>query len=128
MSASWIDTALAQLSEQIDDCEQAVIRFIEEKKMRSEPSLSVHKINRQLQYTPIAIVGMASLFPQARTLRDYWQNIVNKIDCITDIPESHWNVDDYYDPNPRTPKDKTYCKRGGFIPHVDFNSMEFGIF
>ncbi|MDJ0734306.1 MAG: beta-ketoacyl synthase N-terminal-like domain-containing protein [Nostocaceae cyanobacterium] len=127
MSASWIDTALAQLSEEIDDCEQAVIRFIEEKKMRSEPSLSVHKINRQLQYTPIAIVGMASIFPQARTLRDYWQNIVNKIDCITDIPETHWNVDDYYDPNPRTPKDKTYCKRGGFIPHVDFNPMEFGI-
>ena len=22
---------------------------------------------------------------------------------------------------------KTYCKRGGFIPHVDFNPVEFGI-
>ena len=24
-------------------------------------------------------------------------------------------------------EDKTYCKRGGFIPSVDFNPVEFGI-
>ncbi|AHJ30926.1 heterocyst glycolipid synthase [Nodularia spumigena CCY9414] len=89
--------------------------------------MSVNKINRKLAQNPIAIVGMASLLPQARNLREYWQNIVNKIDCITDVPATHWSVEDYYDPNPRTPEDKTYCKRGGFIPEVDFNPMEFGI-
>ena len=127
MSASWIDTALSQLEEQINNCEQAVARFIEEKKMSSEPSVSINKINHKLHHTPIAIIGMASLFPEARNTQEYWQNIVNKIDCITDVPGSHWNIDDYYDPNPRTPEDKTYCKRGGFIPHVDFNPVEFGI-
>ena len=89
--------------------------------------MSVNKINRKLQQNPIAIVGMASLLPQARNLQEYWQNIVNKIDCITDVPPTHWSIQDYYDPNPRTPEDKTYCKRGGFIPEVDFNPMEFGI-
>nr|WP_138497437.1 type I polyketide synthase [Nostoc sp. PA-18-2419] len=126
MSAQ-IDTALAELESLINNCEQAVIRSIEEKKMNSDKSISIHKINRQLQHNPIAIVGMASLLPQARNLREYWQNIVNKIDCITDVPATHWSVEDYYDPNPRTPEDKTYCKRGGFIPEVDFNPMEFGI-
>ncbi|MDF5706843.1 MAG: beta-ketoacyl synthase N-terminal-like domain-containing protein [Nostoc sp. S4] len=126
MSAQ-IDTALAELESLINNCEQAVIRSIEEKKMNSDKSVSIHKINRQLQHNPIAIVGMASLLPQARNLREYWQNIVNKIDCITDVPATHWSVEDYYDPNPRTPEDKTYCKRGGFIPEVDFNPMEFGI-
>lgn len=94
---------------------------------KSDKSVSTNKINRQLQHNPIAIVGMASLLPQARNLREYWQNIVNKIDCITDVPSTHWSVEDYYDPNPRTTEDKTYCKRGGFLPEVDFNPMEFGI-
>ncbi|AVH69704.1 type I polyketide synthase [Nostoc sp. 'Lobaria pulmonaria (5183) cyanobiont'] len=130
MSAYSIDTALAELESLINNCEKAVMKSIEEKNMKSDKSdksMSINKINRQLQHNPIAIVGMASLLPQARNLREYWQNIVNKIDCITDIPSTHWNVEDYYDPNPRTTEDKTYCKRGGFIPEVDFNPMEFGI-
>ncbi|MGJ5629985.1 beta-ketoacyl synthase N-terminal-like domain-containing protein [Nostoc sp. CALU 1950] len=127
MSAYSIDTALTELESLINNCEQAVIKSIEGKKMNSEKSVSINKINRQLQHNPIAIVGMASLLPQARNLREYWQNIVNKIDCITDVPSTHWSVEDYYDPNPRTTEDKTYCKRGGFLPEVDFNPMEFGI-
>jgi polyketide-type polyunsaturated fatty acid synthase PfaA len=127
MSASWIDTALSQLEDQINDCEQALLKFIEEKKRMSDKPMSINKMNRKLQDNPIAIIGMANLFPQARTLREYWENIINKVDCITEIPDSHWNVDDYYDPNPRTKEDKTYCKHGGFIPYVDFNPMEFGL-
>ncbi|MBD2294662.1 acyltransferase domain-containing protein [Anabaena sphaerica FACHB-251] len=127
MSADSIDTALAELESLVNSCEKDLIRFIEGKKMKSENQMSTHKINRQLQQNPIAIVGMASLLPQARNLRQYWANIVNKIDCITDVPDTHWSIKDYYDPNPRTPEDKTYCKRGGFIPEVDFNPMEFGI-
>ncbi|MCC5659406.1 acyltransferase domain-containing protein [Nostoc sp. XA010] len=130
MSAYSIDTALAELESLITNCEKAVIRSIEEKNMKSDKSdksVSINRINRQLQHNPIAIVGMASLLPQARNLREYWQNIVNKIDCITDVPSTHWSVEDYYDPNPRTTEDKTYCKRGGFLPEVDFNPMEFGI-
>ncbi|MEA5622501.1 polyketide synthase [Nostoc sp. UHCC 0251] len=127
MSAYSIDTALAELESLVNNCEQAVIKSIEGKKMKSDKSVSINRINRQLQHNPIAIVGMASLLPQARNLREYWQNIVNKIDCITDVPSTHWSVEDYYDPNPRTTEDKTYCKRGGFLPEVDFNPMEFGI-
>ncbi len=128
MSAKSIDKALAQLEQQINNCENAVKRFIKVKeKMSSQESTSMNKVNRQLQHTPIAIIGMASIFPEARNLQEYWRNIVNKIDCITEIPETHWNVEDYYDVNPRTKEDKTYCDRGGFIPQVDFNPMEFGI-
>ncbi|BAZ68890.1 beta-ketoacyl synthase [Fischerella sp. NIES-4106] len=127
MSAHSIEIALAQLEEQINNCEKAVVRFLEVKKRMSDKSMGIEKINRKLQHNPIAIIGMASLFPQAKNLREYWQNIVNKLDCITDIPPTHWSVEDYYDPNPRTPQDKTYCKKGGFLPHIDFNPMDFGI-
>ncbi|BAY83975.1 beta-ketoacyl synthase [Calothrix parasitica NIES-267] len=128
MSAQSFDKSLAQLEEQINNCEKAVKRFIKVKrKMPSKDSMSMNKVNRQLQHNPIAIVGMASIFPQARNIKEYWQNIVDEIDCITDIPDTHWNVEDYYDSNPRTKEDKTYCNKGGFIPSIDFNPMEFGI-
>jgi acyl transferase domain-containing protein len=84
------------------------------------------KLNVQLRHNPVAIIGMGGIFPQARNLREFWSNIVGKVDCITDVPESHWRIEDYYDPDPAAP-DKTYCKRGGFLPEVDFDPMEFGL-
>lgn len=74
----------------------------------------------------IAIIGMAGIFAQAKNLNSYWQNIVESVDCITDVPPSRWNIDEYYDQDPSV-EDKTYCKRGGFIPDIDFNPLEFGL-
>ncbi|KPM53925.1 beta keto-acyl synthase [Frankia sp. R43] len=81
---------------------------------------------RRLADTPIAIVGMAGLFPHARDVREFWQNIVDARDCIEDIPASRWNIDDYYDADPTRP-DHTYSRRGGFVPDVDFDPLEFGL-
>ena len=75
---------------------------------------------------PIAIIGMSSIFPQAEDLTHYWDNILGEINCITEVPASRWEIKDYYDPNPDAP-DKTYCKRGGFIPDIDFDPAEFGL-
>ena len=75
---------------------------------------------------PIAIVGLACLFPQAASLQQYWDNIVGARDCITDVPPSRWHLDDYYDPDPAAP-DKTYARRGGFIPDVPFDPVAFGM-
>ncbi|MGI5453401.1 SDR family NAD(P)-dependent oxidoreductase [Streptomyces sp. CA-249302] len=80
----------------------------------------------RLAETPIAIVGLAGLFPKSRDLREFWHNIVNAEDCIEDVPESHWNPEDYYDPDPMA-EDKTYVRRGGFLPEIAFNPMEFGL-
>lgn len=79
-----------------------------------------------LHETPIAIVGMGCIFPKAANITEYWKNIINKVDCITDIPSSHWKLEDYYNPDPKT-SDRTYCKRGGFLPEIDFDSFEFGL-
>ncbi|MCL4253984.1 MAG: acyltransferase domain-containing protein, partial [Anaerolineae bacterium] len=75
---------------------------------------------------PIAIIGLAALAPKALTLQEYWDNIVNAVDCITDVPPSRWEIDDYYSPDITAP-DKTYCKRGGFLPDIDFDPVEFGL-
>lgn len=85
-----------------------------------------HSLERKLQTTPIAIVGIGAVFPQARNKSEYWDNILKKMDCVIDVPPSRWSVEDYYDPDPNAP-DKSYCKRGGFIPDIDFDPMEFGL-
>jgi polyketide-type polyunsaturated fatty acid synthase PfaA len=80
----------------------------------------------RLVANPIAIVGLASLYPMARNLREFWRNIIEARDCITEVPETHWRIEDFYDADP-TAEDKTYVRRGGFMPPVPFNPIEFGI-
>ncbi|EIV91654.1 type I polyketide synthase [Frankia sp. QA3] len=82
--------------------------------------------DRRLARTPIAIVGMSGLFPMARNHREYWQNVVDGVDCTTEVPPSRWDLDDYYDSDPTSP-DKTYSRRGAFIPDVEFSPLEFGL-
>ncbi|WP_298774840.1 type I polyketide synthase, partial [uncultured Shewanella sp.] len=96
---------------------------------KDNPSNEKHmdpRLNKRLKDTPIAIVGMASLFAHSRYLDQFWDLISDQINGITDVPSSHWQAEDYFDTNKSTP-DKTYCKRGGFLPEVDFNPMEFGL-
>ncbi|QSX31051.1 acyltransferase domain-containing protein [Shewanella cyperi] len=84
------------------------------------------RLNKRLKDTPIAIVGMASLFAKSRYLNQFWDLICDKIDAITQVPADRWRVEDYFDANPKA-ADKSYCQRGGFIPELDFNPMEFGL-
>ncbi len=75
---------------------------------------------------PIAIIGVAGIFPKAHNAREYWNNILDKVSGITDVPPSRWRIEDYYDPDPKAP-DKVYSKRGGFIPDIPFDPLEFGL-
>jgi acyl transferase domain-containing protein len=77
-------------------------------------------------HSRIAVVGVSALFPGSPNAGSFWSNILAGKDLITDVPPTHWLIEDYYDPNPSAP-DKTYCKRGAFLPPVAFDSLEFGI-
>ncbi|AUX42374.1 hypothetical protein SOCE26_038040 [Sorangium cellulosum] len=74
----------------------------------------------------VAVVGVSALFPGSTGSLGFWRDILAGRDLITDVPPSHWLVEDYYDPDPAAP-DKTYAKRGAFLPHVPFDPMEFGV-
>ena len=76
--------------------------------------------------SPLAIIGIGCLFPKAAAAGYFWANVKNGVDCIEEVPATHWNPADYFDADPKTP-DMTYARRGGFLSAVDFNPMEFGI-
>ena len=83
------------------------------------------KENKQ-QMKPLAIVGIGCLFPKANNAEEYWANIREGVDAITDIPETHWKPSDYFNEDKSEP-DMTYGKRGGFINAVDFNPLLYGM-
>ena len=86
--------------------------------------MSKKKENNQMK--PLAIVGIGCFFPKANNAEEYWANIREGVDAITDIPETHWKPSDYFDENKSAP-DMTYGKRGGFINAMDFNPLLYGL-
>ncbi len=78
---------------------------------------------------PVAIIGMASVFPGAANLEDFWSNIVSGTDSITEIPAERWDVDAYYDPEATTvgAGRRTPSKWGGFLPQIHFDPLRYGI-
>jgi acyl transferase domain-containing protein/phosphopantetheinyl transferase len=73
----------------------------------------------------IAIIGMAALFPGARNLETYWNNILNGVDAVTDAPDS-W-ASPYFDPDSRE-NDRIYSRKGGFLGDLaHFDPTEYGV-
>src|SRR5579864_3441776 len=61
----------------------------------------------------VAIIGMACIYPGAGNIQQFWENIIHKVDAISDPPED-WEAGFYFDPDADT-NDRTYCKRGGYL-------------
>ncbi|MFC5743200.1 SDR family NAD(P)-dependent oxidoreductase, partial [Dyella tabacisoli] len=75
----------------------------------------------------IAIIGVAGRYPQAGNLEQFWANLSQGKDSITEIPSERWDHTLYYDED-RTKPGKTYGKWGGFIDGVDlFDPLFFNI-
>jgi acyl transferase domain-containing protein/NAD(P)H-dependent flavin oxidoreductase YrpB (nitropropane dioxygenase family) len=88
--------------------------------------VSADQGREQQRPSDIAIIGMACLLPKAPDLQTYWQNILNKVDSITEIPKDRWDWELYYDAD-RLAKDKIYSKWGGFLDEVHFDPLQYGI-
>jgi acyl transferase domain-containing protein/NAD(P)H-dependent flavin oxidoreductase YrpB (nitropropane dioxygenase family)/NAD(P)-dependent dehydrogenase (short-subunit alcohol dehydrogenase family) len=80
----------------------------------------------EAQPCDIAIIGVATLLPQAPDARRFWENILGKVDAITEIPSHRFDWRQYYDPDPAAP-DKIYSKWGGFLDDVPFDPVRYGI-
>src|SRR5436190_12614603 len=75
----------------------------------------------------IAIIGMACTYPGARNAAAFWQNIVNKVDAITEVSPDRWDPAIFFDPDPAV-EDRIYCKKGGWIGGTYwFNPLKHGI-
>jgi acyl transferase domain-containing protein/NADP-dependent 3-hydroxy acid dehydrogenase YdfG len=74
----------------------------------------------------IAIIGMSVILPGAPDLHTYWDNLLNKVCAIRNIPADRWLSAAYFDPDRDAP-DKIYSGCGGFIDDVPFDPAHFGL-
>lgn len=79
----------------------------------------------EIKDTDIAIIGMSGVFPEADNLDEFWKNIKQGNDCVTEF--KRWDIDKYYDKTNKEPN-KINSKWGGFLNSIDeFDPMFFNI-
>ena len=81
------------------------------------------------QTEEIAIIGMAGKYPKANDIRAFWELLRQGTDCVTEIPKTRWDVDQFFDPDPaKAAIGKMYGCWGAFLDEVDkFDSLFFNI-
>jgi myxalamid-type polyketide synthase MxaB len=72
----------------------------------------------------IAIIGYSGKFPKADDCQQYWHNLMNSIDCISDISADRFNADSYYSSDLSQPG-TMYVKKAGLIHNISLFDREF---
>ena len=74
---------------------------------------------------PIAVIGMAGLFPGAGNLDRFWQNILNKVEAADDVGSDRWHVDPDSILSSSLQPDKAYSKRCCLVKDFKFDPAGF---
>lgn len=96
-------------------------------RLQNQKTAAAPLLNKSQTYDScdIAIIGLDIHFPQAKNIHEFWNNLRNARDCITEIPSERWNYHDY---PIEVGGEKKYFKYGGFIDDIDkFDPLFFNI-
>src|SRR6185312_6678945 len=76
----------------------------------------------------VAIIGIGCRLPgRANSPSEFWKNLRDGLDAITEVPADRWNIEAFYSQEPGKPG-KSQAKWGGFIDDIDrFDPHFFGI-
>ncbi|MCC9020865.1 SDR family NAD(P)-dependent oxidoreductase [Bacillus nakamurai] len=94
------------------------------KKGFARPRTEASEKQPQPEREEIAIIGVSGRYPQAENLQEFWKNLKEGADCITEIPSERWDHSLYYDAD-KDKEGKTYGKWGGFLKDVDKFDPQF---
>jgi polyketide synthase PksL len=95
--------------------------------LRKNRFFSSPEIKETIYNSDIAIIGISGRYPMAKNLDEYWKNLINGRDCISEILPDRWNHRDFYTTE-KGKKGATYSKWGGFIEDFDkFDPLFFNI-
>lgn len=75
---------------------------------------------------PIAVIGMACRFPKASGVPQFWDNTLNRVDAIVEVPADRWQSSQFYSERADLP-DRVISKWGGFIEAMPFDPVRYGI-
>ncbi len=77
---------------------------------------------------PIAIIGLACLFPGATTPESFWQNLLAGADSRTEATERQMHTDPvWFKADRKGVTDRYYCTQGGYIHDFTFDPEGFRV-
>src|SRR5262249_51901532 len=101
-----------------------------EQKTMSEPARLSGGCSAAAEGWPVldvAIIGVSGRYPRSNDLKQFWANLANGVNCITEVPRDRWDWKKYYDPEKGKPG-KIYSQWGGFLEGIDqFDPLFFKI-
>ncbi len=74
--------------------------------------------------SPIAVVGVAAIMPEAPDSDAFWANITGGRYSITEVPPARWDPAMYYSPDHDEP-DKTYSTIGGWVSDYPWDPIRW---
>jgi enediyne polyketide synthase len=74
----------------------------------------------------VAIVGMACIYPDARTPIELWENVLAQRRSFRRIPAERLRLEDYFSSDHSTP-DHTYSTEAALIEGYDFDRLRFRV-
>jgi acyl transferase domain-containing protein/D-arabinose 1-dehydrogenase-like Zn-dependent alcohol dehydrogenase/acyl carrier protein len=97
-------------------------------KSPASPPLIVAAGTATVSTEPLAVLGMSCRMPMGADTPDaFWEKIANGVDCIVQVPNDRWDIDNYYDADKAAPG-KMNSRFGGFLDQVNlFDPLFFGI-
>ena len=92
---------------------------------RSEVILVSDSVEEKAQqsFSPIAIVGLSSLLPDAADVEQFWQNVMTSHVSFREVSPQRWSSEDFWcEGGPGdVPEGKTYSKIGAFVDGFEFD-------
>lgn len=74
----------------------------------------------------IAIIGMACVYPDARTPAELWENVLAQRRAFRRLPPERLRVEDYWSADPQAP-DRTYATEAAVIEGYEFDRVAFRV-
>ncbi|PIW59064.1 beta-ketoacyl synthase N-terminal-like domain-containing protein [Shewanella sp. CG12_big_fil_rev_8_21_14_0_65_47_15] len=93
--------------------------------MSSQHSPTIDKITVPTIASKIAIVGLATQYPDADNPQTFWQNLLDKKDSRTQISREKLNANPADYQGVQGQSDRFYCDKGGYIQHFQFDAKGY---
>ncbi|MGB0638241.1 MAG: beta-ketoacyl synthase N-terminal-like domain-containing protein, partial [Myxococcota bacterium] len=92
----------------------------------SRPVSSASAVADSETVESVAVIGLGCCLPGALNVPEFWDNLLNGRNSISEVPTERWDWRLFWDEDKTVP-DKTYAKIGGFLRGFKFNSRKFRI-
>ncbi|NEP77742.1 MAG: acyltransferase domain-containing protein [Okeania sp. SIO3B3] len=101
--------------------------LLQEEEVVVEPEKKTEENEFDPGKNDIAIIGISCRYPGAKNWREFWDNLKNGVDSVTEAPPGRWEENDWYHPDPEHPG-TSYSKCAGFLAEIDkFDPLFFQI-